>query len=81
MMMIKAAGAPKNADGLVSIFKTSLPIGTASICRNHGVNMKAMNIPVYTINQDEYKNIAFAFLDTSQLDIAKSPLFSPGETP
>jgi len=32
--------------------------------------MKAMNIPVYTISQDEYKNKVFAFLDTSQLGIS-----------
>ncbi len=42
--------------------------------------MKAMNIPVYTISQEEYKNIAFAFLDMSQLDISNH-LISPGETP
>jgi hypothetical protein len=79
-MMNKAAGAPRNADGIDNICKTSLPLGTASICRNHGVSMKAMNIPVYTISQEEYKNKAFAFLDTSQLDISNH-LISPAGTP
>ena len=71
--MMMEAGAARSANGDIKILRKRSALGRASICWNHGVNMKAMKIPKHITTHAEYRNSVRALFDRSHRDIATRP--------